>query len=183
MKILKWWRIGPVVGTILVAGIAGLMPRSALSADSTKPAACSAPEHLRFDYWAGDWDAFDIDNPLKSVARTRVDRILDGCVLFERYEGTDGFQGQSFTTYDASRKVWHQTWVTDRGQLLIIEGGIQAGEMVLAGVDRAATGKERQVRVVWKPADGGVRETAVTSIDGGKTWNPWFDLMFRAHKT
>jgi ketosteroid isomerase-like protein len=28
---------------------------------------------------------------------------------------------------------------------------------------------------------GGVRETAVTSTDGGKSWKPWFDLVFRPH--
>ena len=35
---------------------------------------------------------------------------------------------------------------------------------------------------VWKPVDGGVRETAATFADGGKTWKPWFDLAFPPHK-
>jgi hypothetical protein len=30
--------------------------------------------------------------------------------------------------------------------------------------------------------DGAVRETAMASTDGGKTWEPWFDLWFRPHK-
>jgi hypothetical protein len=38
------------------------------------------------------------------------------------------------------------------------------------------------VRGTWKPADGGVRETAIVSTDAGKTWQPWFDLIFRPHK-
>jgi DICT domain-containing protein len=54
--------------------------------------------------------------------------------------------------------------------------------MVLSGADRTDDGKERRVRGIWKPEDGGVRETAVTSTDGGKTWKPWFDLVFRPHK-
>ncbi len=54
--------------------------------------------------------------------------------------------------------------------------------MVLRGADRTADGKERYVRGVWKPVDSGVRETAVTSVDGGKTWRPWFELVFRHHK-
>jgi hypothetical protein len=29
---------------------------------------------------------------------------------------------------------------------------------------------------------GVVRETAVTSTDGGKTWQQWFDLVFRQRK-
>jgi len=159
----------------LFAGVAGS------SATSVKPPACAAPEYRQFDFWIGDWDAFDIDNPRTVVARTRVDRILDGCVLLEDYQGANGSHGESFSIYDASRKVWHQSWVTNRGKLLVIEGGVEAGAMVLSGADRQADGKRRLVRGTWKPLSGGVRETAVTSIDGGKTWQPWFDLIFRPH--
>jgi hypothetical protein len=91
-------------------------------------------------------------------------------------------QRKSFSIYDASRKVCHQSWVTNRGKLLIIEGKLEDGAMVLAGVDRTPSGEERYVHGIWKPADGGVRETAFTSTDGGKTWKSWFDLMFRPHK-
>jgi hypothetical protein len=149
--------------------------------EPAKPA-CTAPEYHQLDFWIGDWDAFDVDNPTIPVARTRVDRILDGCVLREQYDGTDGHSGQSFSIYDATRKVWHQSWVTNRGQLLVIEGGMQSGEMVLSGVDHTVDGLERQIRGIWKPANQGVRETAVISTDGGKTWKPWFDLIFRPHK-
>jgi ketosteroid isomerase-like protein len=153
------------------------------SAQSPKPTACSSPEFRQFDFWAGDWDAFEVENPNISVARARVDPILDGCVLREDYQGTNGSHGESFTIYDASRKVWHQSWVTNRGALLVIEGKMQDGEMVLSGVDRTADGKQRHVRGTWKPVPGGVNEVAVTSIDGGKTWQPWFDLMFRPAAT
>ena len=61
----------------------------------------------------------------------------------------------------------------------MIEGKFQNGEMLLSGVDHA---KHTQVRGTWKPVNGGVRETAVTSTDGGKTWQPWFDLVFSHHK-
>jgi hypothetical protein len=157
----------------------GLVPTAA---ESTNPAFCFAPEYRQFDFWIGDWDAFDVANPTTKVARTRVDLILDGCVLREDYEGADGHKGQSFSIYDASRSIWHQSWVTNRGEMLAIEGGLRAGEMVLSGVDHTADGKERHVRGNWKPVNGGVRETAVTSTDGGRTWKPWFDLLFRPHK-
>src|ERR1017187_3986422 len=87
--------------------------------------------------WVGDWDVFETGNPTK-VADARVDRILDGCVLHEDYRDVDGHQGQSFTTYDAARRVWHQSWVTNRGESLEIEGNVGRGDMVLAGEDRAA---------------------------------------------
>lgn len=172
-----------IVAAALAAGIAGFAAQPVFSAEPAKPTACSASVYKQFDFWVGDWDAFDRDNPNKPVARTRVTRILDGCVLLEIYEGTEGFVGQSFTIYDASRDVWHQTWVTNRGELLNIEGGFRAGEMALSGVDRTKDGGKGHVRGTWKPVSGGVRETAVTSTDGGKTWNPWFDLVFRPHKS
>jgi hypothetical protein len=151
------------------------------SAETAPRAACVEPAYHEFDFWVGDWDASEVAGTTP-VARVRVDLILDGCVLREDYQGTDGHKGQSFSIYDASRRVWHQSWVTNRGELLVIEGNRQGGEMVLSGADHTVSGAERHVRGTWKPEDGGVRETAVTSTDGGKTWNQWFDLRFRKHK-
>jgi ketosteroid isomerase-like protein len=154
----------------------GRMP----SRQAATPAFCSASEFRQFDFWLGDWDAFDVGKSAV-VAHSRVDLILDGCVLREDYEAANGLQGQSFTLYDSSRNIWHQTWATNRGQLLVIEGKLEAGEMILAGTDHTAEGKERRVRGIWKPMNGGVRETAVISSDAGSSWQPWFDLIFRPH--
>jgi hypothetical protein len=143
---------------------------------------CTAPEYRQFDFWLGDWDTYEVNSPDKIVARNRVTRILGGCALLEVYEQRDGLNGQSFTIYDAARKVWHQSWVTNRGQLLIIEGGLQGDRMVLTGIDRGADGKSRLIRGIWTGVTGGVRETAETSSDDGKTWKPFFDIVFRPHK-
>jgi hypothetical protein len=166
---------------LLCSGVASSAPE--------QPASCSAPEYHQFDFWAGDWDAFEVGKPDTIVAHARVDHILDGCVLLEDYRGANGSHGESFNIYDASRKVWHQSWVTNRGRLLVIEGRFEGGAMTLTGSDRDANnkergpgGKERKVRGIWKPVPEGVRETAFTSIDGGKTWALWFDLIFRPHK-
>lgn len=151
------------------------------SASPIEPSAgqsCMAPEYRQFDFWAGDWDVFETEKPLP-VAHVVVDRILDGCVLREDYQDETGHKGQSFTIYDASRKVWHQSWVTNRGELLTIEGQLRDGEMVLSGADRTTGGKESLVHGVWKPVGNAVRESAERSTDGGKTWNQWFDLIFR----
>ena len=173
-------RVCLVSAAVFFAIIEGQPARRGSAAVAAEPVPCTAPEYRQFDFWAGDWDVFEIDSPTK-VARARVDRILDGCALHEDYQGTSGAKGESFSIYDASRKVWHQSWVSNRGQLVVIEGNIQTGAMVLSGADHRANGEERQVRGTWKPVDGGVRETAVTSTDGGKTWTLWFDLVFRPH--
>jgi ketosteroid isomerase-like protein len=150
------------------------------SAQSIPSPPCSTAEFRQFDFWLGDWDAFDADNPTTAVARVRVDRILDGCALLEDYRDTRGSKGQSFSIYDASRKTWHQTWVTNQGRLLIIEGVFQNDEVFMIGVDHP-NGLQRTIRGTWKPIPGGVSEIAATSTDGGNTWNPWFDLVFRPH--
>ncbi len=180
MKIVAT-RAKTAIVAVLCMCVSATTNRIAVAAGSTKTAPCESPVHRQFDFWIGDWDAFDVDNPGKVVARTRVTRILDGCVLLEDYQGADGHFGQSFTIYDSSRNRWHQTWVTNQGTLLMIEGGFEDGKMVLRGADRTKD-KTRQVRGVWKAVPEGVQETAVISTDGGKTWTQWFDLIFRSHK-
>lgn len=158
----------------------GAAPAFVPSPSAAQPSFCAAPEYHQFDFWLGDWDAHDVGSPNKIVARNKVDRLLDGCVLREDYQGSNGGEGQSFSIYDATRKVWHQSWVTNHGKLLVIEGKFQDGEMILAGTDYSATGQPT-IRGIWKLEDGGVRETAATSTDGGTTWKPLFDLIFRPH--
>ena len=175
-------RSGMTIGwgwlTIVVAiGFAALGPTNAV-AHSARPPSCTSPEYHQFDFWLGDWDVIDRDTG-KSTAHVQVDRILDGCALRERYEDTTGTVGESFSTYDVGRKLWHQTWVTNRGRLLTIEGNAGQGGMVLAGAYFRDNGEEVRVRGTWKPVPGGVQETAVTSDDAGKHWKPWFDLLFR----
>jgi hypothetical protein len=51
--------------------------------------------------------------------------------------------------------------------------------MVLNGSYRAPNGEETLVRGTWRASGRDVRETSVTSTDHGKTWKPWFDLVFR----
>ena len=149
---------------------------SSLAVGGEKP--CSGPEHRQFDFWAGDWDTFEANDSKAVVARTRVDVILDGCVLREAYEGADGLTGESYSIYDPSRKLWSHTWVTNRGQLVVLEGRMEGERMVLKGSELTAGGK-KHLRAVWRPADGGVRETAEVSTDSGRTWAPLFDIVFR----
>ena len=141
---------------------------------------CSAPEYHQFDFWIGDWDAYDADSPKEVAAHVRVEPILNGCSLHEIYDGANGLHGESFSIYDESRKLWHQTWVTSRGQLLIVEGAFTDGAMKLSGTDNA---RHANVFATWKPENGTVRETAYFTDENGKTKRPWFDMIFRPHSS
>ena len=148
--------------------------------------ACNAPQYRQFDFWLGSWKAYDDDGKGAYVARDDITSILDGCVVLERYRQKDGLSGNGTTIYDASRGLWHQTWVTNSGQLLILEGKLEDGVLTMSGDNLGKDGKRVWYRVSWKRQSGsgaGVRETAVTSKDGGKSWQPAFDILFVKERT
>ena len=121
-----------------------------------------------------------MEAPTKVVARNRVTPMVGGCALREVYEGVDGLQGESFSTYDAGRGAWHQSWVTNRGQLLLLDGQLDGTRMVFHATEKTPAG-EVLWRAAWWPEGQTVRETAERSRDGGKSWKPAFDIVFRRH--
>jgi len=169
-------RLDKVILLALAAAVCLFVP-AASAARSPEPARCSAPEYRQFDFWLGDWDVSDVGDS-KPTMHIKIEKILDGCVLKETYEDVSGSHGQSFNIYDASRKVWHQTWVTNRGVLLVLEGGMENGRMVFRATETTKDGPVLW-RAFWIPQGAEVRETAETSSDNGKTWKPKFDIIFR----
>jgi hypothetical protein len=137
----------------------------ATAADAKSP--CTEPAYRAFAFWTGQWDVYDVGGQSR-IASARIDPILAGCVVCEDYQRFDGQNGQSFTIYDAARHVWHQSWVTNRGELLEIEGSMRDGAIVLTGKDCSAG---TLVRGIWKPEQGNVRETADTSADRERPGN------------
>ncbi len=169
---------------LLAAGLAAV-----LSAEAAAPAAngaataCSAAEYRQLDDWIGDWDTFEADTPNgASIARAHIARIAAGCALHELYEQSDGLIGDSILSYDAVRRQWQQTWVTNRGSLMVIHGGMKEGALVLEGEVHLQDGRTVLQRISWKTEEQGVREWAVLSKDEGKTWTPAFDVHFRRHR-
>jgi hypothetical protein len=168
----------------LLVACAALPCVSSSPSNPSRPGAqCAAPEHRQFDFWVGDWDVFERANGAQRVARAQVSLILDDCVLLEEYTGADGHRGKSFSLYDGTTRSWRQTWVTNRGEVLDIRGGLDpVGAMVLSGFDRDPAGAARQVRGRWELESGGrvVREIAERQV-AGAPWITWFDLEFRPH--
>lgn len=135
--------------------------------------ACDSPEHRQFDFWLGEWNIHTPDGKLAGV--NHISREHDGCVVHERYTNNRGFTGESLNTWDAGRKVWHQTWVDNAGMLLQIEGVFRDGRMVLEGQVVDATGKVVRHRITWTPnADGTLRQHWESTDATGK-WNTLFD--------
>jgi hypothetical protein len=167
------------IAITLIVGVIAILASCGASFASDM-GACGAAAFRQFDFWIGDWDAIEADG--STSAHVQVTSILGGCVLLENYAGMDGANGKSFTIFDARERTWHQTWVTNRGRRLELDGTLEQGAITLRGAERTPTGDRRLVSGTWRPVSGGVRETAVTSIDQGKSWQPWFDILFRPHR-
>lgn len=154
--------------------LAGLLLANPASAQE-RP--CASAHHREFDFWLGTWEVFERGSDQKA-ADVQVTAELDGCVIREEYRDAGGLRGTSLSSYDATSQKWQQTWITNRGQLLVIHGRRDHASMAFSGwMYEGAT--ETLVRATWTPEADGVRETAERSTDGGRTWRAWFDLSFR----
>jgi hypothetical protein len=176
-----------VAFTAQAAEPAATQAKPALSTNATLAAAqaarCPDAEYRQFDFWLGDWDTFESDRSVpNSIARARVDPIAAGCAIRELYEQSDGLIGDSILSYDPVRKVWQQTWVDNRGSLLVISGAFKDGAVTMEGAMHLRNGNKVLQRITWKIEGDGVREFSVRSKDGGKTWEPFFDVLFKKRK-
>lgn len=165
-------------GVVLAAVLAAGGPAAAAGSGGTGPARpCSAPAYRQFDFWAGSWAVTDPSG--KRVGSNRIEIILGGCALQEHWRGAGGGSGTSLNIYDARRRVWHQTWVDGGGGLLVIEGGLEHGSMVLSGTSRSRAGKQVLNRITWTPRDADhVRQHWQVSTDGGQHWKTVFDGLY-----
>ncbi len=165
---------------VLVLAALGLASPAVAAPPAAPPPACTAPEFRQFDFWLGDWDVFTPDG--KPAGTNRVTRELGDCVIHEHWLGAGGSRGESFNAWDARRGVWHQTWVSDRGGVLLLDGGRDGDRMVLTGrmPDSTATNGAAIQRITWSPAGPGeVRQLWEQSRDGGTTWGVAFDGRYR----
>jgi hypothetical protein len=169
---------------LLAFALLGAMAPAFATTPAANPAApnCPAMEFHQLDFWLGDWDTQDVEaKDTTSVARTHVDPIAASCAVHELYEQTDGLIGDSILSYDPVRKQWQQTWVTNHGSIMQIYGNFKDGTLTLQGETHLRDGRTIGQRITWKAEGKGVRETGVSSKDNGKTWEPYFDVLFVKH--
>lgn len=138
-------------------------------------APCEGEAYRAFDFWLGHWEVRRADGQL--AGHNQIQLVEQGCVLHERYQTPAGYSGQSFTLYDASRERWHQSWVDNQGALLLLAGGLRAGQMVLEGDSPTPAGAQRN-RISWSQLpDGRVRQLWQVHRDGA--WQTVFDGYYQ----
>lgn len=162
---------------IVISALASAMFASTAAAQSSPPA-CQTPEHRQFDFWIGEWEVVDTAGTV--LGTNRITRAMNGCVLHEHWTGARGFTGESFNLYRAGTGMWHQSWVDSSGSLLLLDGGMENGVMVLRGETPAANGGTSLHRISYSTLENGdVRQLWEMSADGGTTWTVAFDGRYR----
>ncbi|HZP12672.1 MAG TPA: hypothetical protein VFB36_09655 [Nevskiaceae bacterium] len=153
--------------------IPGLRLLALLLVATSAHAGCDAPEYRQFDFWVGEWKVHKPDGGLAGT--NSITKEYGGCVIHEHYVTGHAYSGESLNLYDASRKLWHQSWVDTDGTLLLLEGGLKGNSMVLEGDSKAADGSIVKNRITWTPnADGSVRQLWEATDAKGK-WTTAFD--------
>ena len=140
---------------------------------------CSSPESFQFDFWIGEWDVRDESG--RMAGRSRVSKILGGCVIHEEWTGLGegkGFDGESVSSYRPSEAGWRQTWVDSSAKHVDLRGGSpRTGFMSLNG-EVIRSGRRFLTRLSWAAEAGGVRQIFESSGDAGATWKTVFEMRY-----
>jgi hypothetical protein len=148
------------------------------------PPGCDTPESHQFDFWVGRWEVHP-NGADKIIAHSLIEKRYSGCAIRENWmplgrEVVGG--GGSLSLYDQRQKRWRQAWVDSSGTRVDLDGGFADGTMSIVGnwENFIAPGKDALVRMRYrKQPDGQVRQWGEASTDGGKTWSPTFDFLYR----
>ena len=170
-----------IVSTLAIALLAATA--RAQSATPEPPPACDDdPTYQALDFWVGEWNVYVGD---RVVGENRIEKILDGCAITERWSARDGGDGHSlfFVDYDGH---WVQVWIS---QWARTPGGVKEKLMVndppdgavrFQGVVRHPDAGEWLDRTTLTPLeDGSVRQLIEISEDNGASWHPTFDAIYR----
>ncbi|HLJ47370.1 MAG TPA: DinB family protein [Bryobacteraceae bacterium] len=139
---------------------------------------CSTePEYKQFDFWLGEWD---VEVSGQKIARSRIEKISDGCIIQENWMPFNGLSGKSWNFYNPASKKWEQVWIGPDGGVLKVQGEATAGKMSFQGIDDLPDGRTKPARLTLTLLpDHTVRQVSERSDDGGKTWTAGFEGIYR----
>ncbi|MEO6581165.1 MAG: hypothetical protein ABIN83_08450 [Sphingomicrobium sp.] len=143
-----------------------------------------SPESKQWDFWVGSWEVRP-KGAETVIAHSLIEKRYSSCAIRENWmpmgrEIKGG--GGSLSLYDTRKKQWRQTWIDSSGTRVDLDGGFSGGVMTIAGnwENYVAPGKDALVRMQYQlQPNGEVRQWGDSSDDGGKTWQPGFDFLYR----
>jgi hypothetical protein len=164
-----------VVGGLLTAGVAMLLPAAAYADDAK---ACATGEHRQFDYWLGSWSVSYGGPP---VGTSKVELALDQCMIVESWSGAKNHNGKTIFAYSPDDRSWYGMFADNEGRVHIFNRGkVSDGAAEFQGTSLGPTGETvlNRVKIVRVSADK-VEQTWEKSSDNGETWK----LAYRGEYT
>lgn len=164
-------------------GLFAALPAQAQKVPEPEAPACAAdPLFQQLDFASGHWDVLAPDGTKRT--EVKMDKTLNGCAIAEDW-GTPGAptgHGIGLFTYSRVLKTWTYSWASDRGAATFFYKGelIAPGNMQFT-TERSTPSGGKRLRhwsLILKP-DGTVHELSVGTEDGGKTWIPEIDLIWK----
>src|SRR6185369_6028815 len=127
-----------------------------------------------FDFWVGSWEARTEDGVLQG--HNRIERVLGGAAIVERWTGASGYRGTSLNRYDRRTATWRQTWVDDQGDIVEFEDGMASdGRVVFVAHD--PDGGRRRLTFEDRGPEA-FRQLSESTADGGRTWTVEYDFRY-----
>jgi tetratricopeptide (TPR) repeat protein len=144
-------------------------------------APCSSEEHRQLDFWVGRWKVTGPDGAVVGENVITVD--LAGCRVHESWSGAGGGRGQSINWFDPGDRRWHQLWLDESGMVIAYTGEVdEHGALALAGESTLRDGTRVRSRMTLRREGAKVRQLIEQSIDGGASWQTWFDGTYRTRE-
>jgi hypothetical protein len=160
---------------LLAAPSAALAQSTPSPAPATEPCSTSA-EHRQLSFWVGEWD---VTAGGKTIATSRIERIVGDCLILESYTQADGYSGKSVNVFDRTLGTWRQTWVDSVGNVSEFVGAYEDGAMRLEGETHQADGQRILRRMtLFNVGPDRVRQYSERSTDGGRTWSAAYDFIY-----
>lgn len=144
--------------------------------DPTFDLPCASRPYTDFDFWVGEWVAFDYDTGVVQGI-DRIEHAVGGCVILQEWSQlTDRYRpagapfryaGMSFSSV-LSDGSWQQVWVGNSAGTISLNGQLDAeiGGMVLQQTAVSSTGAEFRRLWYWVP-------------EADNTLHSWGTISFR----
>jgi hypothetical protein len=138
------------------------------------------------EFWLGSWDA----TWEGGHGTNRLERVLDGAVIHERFEEAPGdpgapgetngrLIGESWSVFDPARGLWRQTWVDNQGGYYDLVGERVDGWFAFVRAAPELGPNARQRMVFRDVAADRFRWTWELSRDHGATWAVRWEIDYR----
>ncbi|MBI4907652.1 MAG: hypothetical protein HY820_28775 [Acidobacteria bacterium] len=136
-------------------------------AQNGKIPTCDGPEFHQFDFWIGDWQ---VRSGGQTVGYSRIESLLNGCLIVENWYGLDGDIGKSMNFYDRRSSTWRQVYVGAGWNIDYQGAPVEGGMQFLA--------KQGSVRLTFtRDREGLVRQHKQQSPDG-TDWRTVYDFTY-----